>query len=283
MSSAYLLRDIVAALSGVSHPLMPLSEIQSLESFVLMPSELDLPASPSTTVPQYSNVVTRRPQPQVHTALLDARQTHALRDRARAERTTVQGCIGAAFLLAIAAESAITEPLRCLSPINVRQHLPATVAEAVGLYITYGLSRHDNLHWGDFWGVARSLTRQLKPALQAPFRDVAIRQDVMASLPPAALIVQGMQQQYGYDLLVTNLGQLNLQSDANDINITELYGPAVMANIPQERIVGVATVGDRLSLTFCSAEDVYTPLEISRLMKKATAHLDNAVDLVICA
>jgi hypothetical protein len=52
------------------------------------------------------------------------------------------------------------------------------------------------------------------------FSNVATRQEVMASRPPAELIVQGMQQQYGDDLLMINLGQLNLQSEANDIVIT---------------------------------------------------------------
>jgi NRPS condensation-like uncharacterized protein len=282
MSSAYLLRDIVAGLSGVLHPFIPLSAAQSLESLVLMPSELAPLASLSAIAPQYSTVITRRPQPQVHTMVLEGRQTRALRDRARAEQTTVHGCIGAAFLLAIASDSTITEPLRCLSPINVRQHLPATVAEAIGLYITYGLSVHDDLHRQNFWEVARSLTHQLKPALQDPFNGVATRHEVIASQPPAELIVQGMQQQYGYDLLVTNLGHLHLQSGANPINITELYGPAVMANMPQERVVGVATVGDRLSLTFCSPRDVYTPLEVNKLMEKATEQLQDAMDLAIC-
>lgn len=280
LSSAYLLRDIVAGLSNPSVSYRPLSAAKSLESLVLTTGE-----NPPTLAspPRYSTVVTRRPQPQVHTTLLDTSLTRALRDRARSEQTTVHGGIGAAFLLAIAAESPTLDPLRCLSPINVRPHLPVSVAEAVGLYITYGLSHHPELNRTAFWDVARSLTNQLKPALQSPFGEVAVRHEVMSSLPPAELVVQGMQQQYGYDLLVTNLGQLNLQSTPNGINITELYGPAVMAGMQQERIVGVATVSEGLSLTFCSPGDVYTPVAAAALMKKATAHLEDAVALAACA
>ncbi|CAN1209536.1 condensation domain-containing protein [Tumidithrix helvetica PCC 7403] len=290
MSVAYLIRDIVQGLESdlpvVRLPMTrELSESFPIESVV--PSMDEKLSAPPAGTPQqealssgYSTEVSTRPRPHIRTALLSAELTWALNDRCREQKTSVHGAIAAAFLLALAGQKGVTSSqLKCLSPINVRSHLMPTVGEAVGLYITYGLTNHELPFDSTLWEIARSFKSQLSEAmmLHRLFEVIPPRQAAIATLPSAQVMVQGMQQQYGYDLLVTNLGRLNLEQQFGSLQIESLYGPAVMAGMEQERIVGVATLGDRLSLTVSSPAHVTSSLQASSFLAEALQFLSHAV------
>ncbi|MFM7600429.1 MAG: condensation domain-containing protein [Pseudanabaena sp.] len=265
LSGAYLIRDIVARIAtpncsatAISRELTTSAPVESIipQSFRFpteSPHQSDHVAAQEQAA-FYADKATTRVRPHVRTAILSAQLTKQLSVLCREEHTTVHGAIGAAFLLALASQGKTDlSHYKCLSPISIRSHLPATVQEDVGLYITYGLTHHQVTASSLFWEVARSLKSQLDDArqLQQLFGNFAPRQAVMTTCPDAQIVVQGMQQQYGYDLLVTNLGKLTFGQQFGGLKVKELYAPAVMAGVENERVVGVATLGDRLSLTAC--------------------------------
>ncbi|MGB8701647.1 MAG: condensation domain-containing protein [Thermosynechococcaceae cyanobacterium] len=252
MSVAYLMRDIVQGLGSEPEQVRALSDAPTLEQLTVPMAPVDSPEPFSSKQPAYNSTVSTRPRPHFRTTWLPARLTQQLRDRSRAEHTSVHGVVSAAFLLSLARQRGDqASSLKCLSPINVRSHLSPSVSEALGLYIAYGLTHHDLSLGESIWDMARSLKAQLSEAAKPSqwMTDLSGRQTVAATCPDPHTVGQGMQQQYGFDLLVTNLGQLNLAQPSGPVGIESLYGPAVMTGLTQERVVGVATWGDRLSLS----------------------------------
>jgi NRPS condensation-like uncharacterized protein len=263
LSGALMLRDIVQGLSITQidnfdderfhqRPLSAALPIEkALVNTVLLPPEVTAQNQPLIESPIS---ISTRNLPHVRTALLSAELTHQIVAQSRREQTTVHGAISAAFLMALARHKG-TEPnqLKCFSPINVRSHLALPMLDAVGLYISYGLTHHEVSFNSSFWAIARSVKSQLAqfsdPKLL--FSELLQRQQFISTLPTAPMVFQARQQR-GYDLLVTNLGKLPLEQKFGDIRIEEFYGPAVMAGVDREQIVGVATWGDRLSLTALS-------------------------------
>jgi NRPS condensation-like uncharacterized protein len=264
LSGALMLRDIVQELSGEQiddsdderlhqRPLSAALPIEkALVNTVLLSPEVAVQNQPLMESPVS---ISTRNLPHIRTALLSAELTQQIVMQCRREQTTVHGAISAAFLLVLARQKG-TEPnqLKCLSPINVRSHLALPIPDAVGLYISYGLTHHTVSFNSSFWATARSVKSQLAELSypQLLFSELLQRQQFMSTLPTPLMVSQATQQQRSYNLLVTNLGKLPLEQKFGNICIEEFYGPAVMAGIDQEQIVGVSTWSDRLSLTALS-------------------------------
>jgi hypothetical protein len=289
LSGAYLLQDIVKGLETEVSITSHLSDYPPVE--FLLPHQFRVEDLPSDAqlfqseldLPPYSATASTRSQPHVRTALLSSSLTKQLGDRCRKENTSVHGAISAAFLLTLARQKELAVPqLKCLSPISVRSHLHPAVEQAVGLYITYGLTHHQLAADSSLWEVARSLKSQLSEAMQPHqlFGEFSPRQDVMSSCPDAQMVAQGMQMQYGYDLLVTNLGRLEIEQQFGSLRIEELYGPAVMSGVEDERVVGVATLGDRLSLIAAFPASSTSDTNATRTLEEALVLLGDAVNSV---
>jgi Condensation domain len=274
LSGALMLRDIVRGLSDERVEHHPLSAALPIEKTLFNASILDPEVVAQNHVLESDVAVSTRSLPHVRTALLSAELTQNLIMVSRREQTTVHGAIGAAFLLALAKQrETTTSQLKCLSPINVRSHLSLSQPDDVGLYITYGLTHHELSLDSSFWTIARSLKSQLAQlsAPQSLFNTLFRRQQFLSTLPDAPTVSQAMQQQHGYDLLLTNLGRIPLEQQFGDVQISEFYGPAVMTGMEQEQVVGVATWGDRLSLTALSP---------SATAASATAFLAEGLELL---
>jgi hypothetical protein len=281
LSIAYLIRDIVQGLEAEAALVKELSECPAMEQLMTASSNVESSEQNSQPAPEYSTAVATRPRPHLRAALLSADLTQHLRDRCRAEQTSVHGAISAAFLLSLAGQQE-TWPtqLKCLSPMSMRSQL--AVGETVGLYIEFLLTTHQLRADSSLWEVARSLKSQLSEAM-LPERLLAAtphRQAVMATCPAAATVAEGMQQRYDYNLLVTNLGRLNLEQQFGSLRIAELYGPAVMTGGEQKQIVGVATLGDRLSVTVSSSSTTTSGLAVSAMLAEAIQLLSDAVQTV---
>lgn len=271
MSAAYLIRDIVQGLESEGSGLRTLSEAHPIEQLIPIHERATLPQE--TFLPrEYSATVSRRPRPHVRTALLSAELTQQLCDRARQENTSVHGAISAAFLLAMARQRGSS--LKCQSPIDVRSQLTPSAGETIGLYITCGLTQHDLKEDSSLWETARSVKSQLSESMIPTQLFEVIRQNQMltASLPEAQTVCQAMQEQ-DYDLVVTNLGRLPFGQQFGSLRIEALYGPVVLTGMENEQIVGVATLGDQLSLTVSNSSTTTSEME-------ASASLTDALDLL---
>ncbi|KAM3092853.1 phthiocerol/phthiodiolone dimycocerosyl transferase family protein [Phormidesmis sp. 146-35] len=216
--------------------------------------------------------MTSRSRPHVRTVLLSAELTQQVCDRARQENTTVHGAISAAFLLAMARQQ---EGLfKCQSPIDVRSQL-TPIPETVGLYISYGITQHDLKQNSSLWQTARSLKAQLETMKTAPqvFEIIHQVRGQLASLPAAETVCTATQKPPAFDLVVTNLGRLPFEQQFGSLRLEAIYGPAVLNGMEPERLVGVATLGNRLSITV-------TNPSITTSAQAASASLEEALDLL---
>jgi hypothetical protein len=108
-----------------------------------------------------------------------------------------------------------------------------------------------------FWDVARSVKSQLLQADVAEqlIEDSQTRQATMTTLPDTATFAEVLKQ-LSSQLAVTNLGLIQIPQQYDKIWIEALYAPAVLSG-NLKRVVGVSTLGDRLSvmITFALPTD----------------------------
>lgn len=246
LSGIYLMRDIIQGLGGKQFERSDLSVAIPLES--ALPGSTpcsDKIAKPTDYLPPQS----RRPRPHIRTVVLSPERTQQLIQCSRAERTTVHSAISAAFLLTLTQQSG--DAIRCLHPINVRSKLSLPMPDGVGLYICLCTTSHALKADSAFWDVARSVKSQLSQIdiAQQLVEERQLRYPTMAQLTDAITFIEDLQSQYPCHLTVTNLGRVDMAQQYGNIRIAALYAPVVMSGVDQGRIVGVATLGDRLALT----------------------------------
>ena len=250
LSGVYLVRDILQALDGKQFERTALSTVLSLES--ALPGIVPYPeatAKPTDYLPPLSH----RPRPHVRSIFLSTELTQQLLHRSRAEGTTIHGAISAAFLFALTQQDfKPRDAIGCLHPVNVRPQLSLPILNGVGLYICLCMTSHSLEVDSAFWDVARLVKSQLPQIdiAQRLVEECQLRQATMAHLTDAATFVEDLQSQYPCQLTVTNLGRLELAQQYGNIRIEALHAPAVMTD---GRIVGAATLGDRLALTLSFA------------------------------
>jgi NRPS condensation-like uncharacterized protein len=250
LSGVYLIRDILQGLEGKIFERSDLSAAVSLESAIpgIAPSP-EATSKPKDYLPPQS----RRPQPHIRTVVLSAELTQKLIQRSRAEHTTVHGAISAAFLLALTQQDAPSDVIRCLHPINVRSQLSLPMPDGVGLYLSLGTTTHSLQADSAFWDVARSVKSQLSQIdiAQQLVEKCQLLQPTMANLTDVTAFVEEVRSQYSHPLTVTNLGRINMAQQYGDIRIEALQFLPPTGVVG--RVVGVATLGDRLALTLSSA------------------------------
>lgn len=281
MSNIYLLQDIVQALEGKTFERADLSTSLSLEE--AFPR---LAPAPEVTGEgtHYSTTISRRPQPHIRSAMLSAELTQQLIERSRTEQTTIQGAISAAFLLALMQQPLrSSDPLQCVHPINVRSHLSLPMPDAVGLYVNSCTTTHALEPNSAFWEVARSVKSQIlqTDVVQQLVEDSQTRQATLANLPDPVALAEILKQ-VAFQLVVTNLGLIQIPQQYDKIRIEALYAPAVLSGNAPERVVGVSTLGDRISLTivFAPPTDVNrdeSDLAATNFLSEGMKHLENAV------
>ncbi|MBW4430455.1 MAG: hypothetical protein KME28_01470 [Pelatocladus maniniholoensis HA4357-MV3] len=252
LSGIYLMRDIVQGLGGKTFERSNFSAALSLESAI---SGIAPCPKASPKPKDYLPPLSRRPHPHIRNVVLSPELTQKLIQRSRAERTTVHGAISAAFLLALAQQDVKPrDVMRCLHPVNVRSQLSLPMPDGVGLYICLCMTTHSRMADSAFWDVARSVKSQLSQIDTARHlvEERQLRQPTMANLTDATAFVKELQSQYPCQLTVTNLGRIDMAQQYGNIRIEALHAPVVMSGVDLGRIVGVATLGDCLTLTLSS-------------------------------
>ncbi|MBW4617288.1 MAG: hypothetical protein KME21_29505 [Desmonostoc vinosum HA7617-LM4] len=273
LSGVYLMRDILQGLAGKIFERSELSAALSLESAIpgIAPSK-ETTVKPKDYLPPLS----RPPQPHIHTVVLSPELTQQLIQRSRAEHTTVHGAISAAFLLALTQQDVkLSDVMRCLHPVNVRSQLSLPMPDGVGLYLSMGTTTHSLQADSAFWDVARSVKSQLSQIdiAQQLVEECQLLQPTMANLTDVTAFVEEVRSQYSYPLTVTNLGRINMAQQYGDIRIEALQFLPPTGVVG--RVVGVATLGDRLALTFTSTPS----MDVDRVQsdRAATAFLSAGV------
>jgi hypothetical protein len=177
-----------------------------------------------------------------------------LRVTARAEGTTVQGALIAAFFLAGRrySERWRAAPVMCFSPIDLRPILG--ISDAAGAVISVlpsVMQPSDDL---PFWEFARKLKEGMR-ALQTRESIAlglnAVREVVRREGDPDDLNTIDAKGFYNHDLMISNYGDPGVRTDFGQLRLKGLY-PSVISGGIDTQTISVLTVEGALHITHIS-------------------------------
>ncbi len=266
MGMTYLVRDILQALSGKPLDKLPLEpSMDALFGFE--------EASAAGPAPEWDaeTMLARRlpPWPQMQTFRLDPNLTVALKHRAKQEGATVHAALMTAIAVAGARLSLWQKnPIRALSPVNVRQALG--LGEVSGVYAIGAASELDPVRAArdaaGFWEVAREASLSLAsrrnretalPVVAALRQFTSRAPDVEAALDFAANVM-------ARDFLVTNHGELPIPTRYGELELEALW-PSILASFGQgEHVFIVATMKGVLCVAYAAEKPLPELLSVMR-------------------
>ena len=268
-SAVFLLRDILQAIGMLDQPLPALLPQESYEQMVSQCVE-NYPISfePSLSTIYVKPKLPENSRPRLQAWSLSKSETLSIINRCKKARTSVHSTICAAFLLATAALSTPINTLKCLSPVDIRRFI--SIDDDFGYYFVAVTTNHDVTPDTSLWDLAYSVKVQLnqKTAPKEVFAHLPGLEAFMSASPRHEDVVAMMEAVNDNDILVSNLGQLTIPQHYGELQLTAVYGPALTGHIKQDLVVGVATLGDLMSLTL-----VYLESDISHSEEIGRAHV----------
>jgi hypothetical protein len=266
-SLVFAIRDTLQVLAG--HALEPLSSVGPLDS-LLQPFRTGSAETKSAgaSFPSPGSLDVYRTNdgspPSVKALKLGQDFTSELRRRSGMEGTTVHGA-----LVAAAVEAArLTSPELRAATINVGSAIDCrgVVAGGEGVaLLSAGGSILVHPENRDFWELARFARRCIVP-IKAP--------EVMASLmgglteylatPRTDNDIAALMAGLRFDINISNLGRLSIETRYGELTWARLWGPAILAGFKGEQEIGVATINGSLSLLHASHSPLPLFLEVMR-------------------
>ncbi|WP_375506504.1 condensation domain-containing protein [uncultured Nostoc sp.] len=217
----------------------------------------------------------------VSSGSLSPETTRLLIARCRQEQTSVHAAICAAFLLAVRQQNHSEQPqnINCSSPINLRPYLISANQEDVSFCITAERTLHLLNSDANFWEVARSVKQQLKQSITSNklFKKIFQLQEWLSTDPSPDDALQAFKDQLDYDIAVSNLTRLTIAQQFGELELQAVYGPVVTTGVKNDRLVGVATLGDQLFLTLVCSERVMLRSQTKTLHEEAIHLLNKAI------
>jgi len=287
LSGAYLIRDILREVSDPGSDRQVLPELPSFEELI----PLSYIARSSDSVDKIARLEVKNRDSIEKEILgdwqlrllhwcLPSSETAALVSRCRQEQTSVHGAICASFLLSIADEvkSGNNAVLKCLSPLNIRNYLEPPIGENFGAYYTGGLISYQLSNSPNFWEVARELKYQINHLMEdgKMFDKVPKFRAFLSTKPDPIATRQYVENLIGSDITVTNLGRLNIPHQYGVLQLQKLY--LTVTGIKNEPIiVGVATIGDNMFITFRYLESLISQASAQRIKKRAMQRLREVI------
>lgn len=294
ISVTYLIRDILQAMptatpSVYATPItfgQSLSVPPSLEDLIVdrSPEKVSLLKPIPTFISDSFAVGQHARQPNrsfVSSGSLSPETTHLLIARCRQEQTSVHAAICAAFILAVRQQnhSKQTQNLNCTSPINLRPYLTSANQENLSLYIGAERTSHLLNFDANFWEVARSAKQQLKQSMTSNklFGKIFQLQQWLSTFKSPDDALQVFKDQLDYDISVSNLMRLTIAQQFGELELQAIYGPVVTTGVKNDRLVGVATLGDRLFFTLVCSERMMLQSQTKTLHQEAIYLLNEAI------
>jgi hypothetical protein len=255
LSSAFVIRDILEALSG--KPLQSLTRTEPQENLcsaaAVTPPPPSAPAYPSATLLKRDVG-----GPAIQALKLSKELTMKLRTHAHEVGATVHGALVAAFTFAGRQLSTdwLKHPVRVISPVNNRRILgledqcTLSIIFPTGAY-TPDLEEH-------LWDVARTVKDDLTPVRTAAGLSTVFAgfRQLMSTSPDVAQIAAFELQVCACEGMVSNLGVLHFETSSGRFKLESLWGPSVFVGIEGEQMIGVATLNGAIHLLHTS----YTPI-----------------------
>ena len=271
LSSAYAIRDVLRAVAGATlEPLPPMPNLEALVNLSQQGSsnahEDGEPELAQRMRPEFFRISAQRGRgigfrqsdqslPSIETLSLSPEMTRSLIERARKEQTTVHAALCSALVMA-GRESVSAwddSPVRVRSPFSLRKQLG--IGEDCGVFVWARNVTMSATTPADFSDMARFAKASLteKQSLSSVAREtMGLEQAVNSGI--GVQDATEISAQNACELLLTNLGKVNVQPDTDSLRLKELWGPAVLSS--NEQTVGVTTANDSLCLLYTS----FTPI-----------------------
>ncbi|MEM9150105.1 MAG: condensation domain-containing protein [Cyanobacteria bacterium P01_F01_bin.3] len=218
--------------------------------------------------------------------------TASLVERSRAEQVTVNSALWTAFLAAQYDSQVDRRQYRQRSAlaVNTREKLRISAGESFGFYASSLTVKLPYSPRRSFWDNARKVhsriskelartnlfrmlsSEQIHPTLLDAlyFQKYGLLDD---AIPGQFLRKMGWHQiTYGYAL--TNVGRFDIPTSYGPLKLEGVYGPLFYSDV-EEKMVGVITVGGRLSFLHASRETVVG--DATCLQQAAMRHLETAI------
>jgi hypothetical protein len=266
LSSAFVIRDILEALSGKF--LQPLTLTEPQENLCSAAAE---PLPPSAPVYPPATLLRRDAGgPTVQALKLSKELTMKLRTHAREVGATVHGALVAAFTFAGRQLSSdwLTHPVRVVSPVNNRKLLGLEDQCALSIIFPTGAYAPDSTE--HLWNVARTVKDELTPVRTAQGLSTVFSgfRQLMSTSPNVAQIAAFELQVCACEGMVSNLGILPFETSFGGFKLESLWGPSVFVGIEGEQMIGAATANGAIHLLHTS----YSP--IPKLLQTMEATLE---------
>jgi hypothetical protein len=217
--------------------------------------------------------------------------TAGLAEQCHNENVTVNSALWTAFL---SAQSEVQVDRRryhqrSALAVNTRGKLRVSAGESFGFYASSLTVKLPYSPWRSFWDNARRVHSKITKELARTnlFRMLSAEQvhptllDSLyfqkyglldAGIPSKLLRKMGWHQiTYGYAL--TNVGRFDIPTSYGLLELDAVYGPLFYSDV-EEKMVGVITVGERLSFLHASNKSVVG--DATRLQESAMRHLEQA-------
>jgi hypothetical protein len=252
-SVAFVIRDLLQALSG--KPVARLSVIPSLEEILGVTSngasypksEGEQPWSQARPA-VFVNKENRRPR--IKSSSLTTELSRRLRERARQEGTTVHGALSSAVAVAFweVVDDLSASPVWIFSAIDTRKRLG--LGENCGVLVGSGMVMIEPREATSFWEIARAATARLGRAksLEAIKAATHNTHQVMRKGIDVPTVAAVAAQRFGHDILLTNLGALEYQTDFGELQLEAVWGPAFSTRLVDAHAIGVATTNGSIRL-----------------------------------
>ena len=249
-----IVEDLIAAVSGevlgAPFPLLPaIEEFFGLEELGAYTERLAGKAAPS-------DFPLSLPIPSVERQLLHAKDLKVLQATARAEGTTVQGALIAAFFLAgrLYSRRWRTDTVACFSPIDLRPMVNRRNAAGVLIGVHPSMMQP----WDDlpFWEFARQLKQDMRASQTKEFAALvfnAVRQVVQREGDPDDMNTIDTKGFYNHDLLISNYGDPGVRTNFGHLRLKALY-PSVITGGIDTQTISVLTVDGKLHITHISRQ-----------------------------
>jgi len=190
---------------------------------------------------------------------LSVKETSLLGERCRAERTSVQGALCAAFITPYAERYPDQEKHYAEIPVNLRRFLKDGSSPAHP--ICTGLAMVEIEGSNDLWAMARkakaAMDQSITPSLLIQGQVVSSIVEKMPAIPAFTV---------DYDLSISNVGRLDWPSSYGKLEFLGLHAPIFNVNQAGHRVMGANTSAGRLHLTYIS-HDPEAPWLASRGME----------------
>ncbi|MBE9067397.1 hypothetical protein IQ260_12095 [Leptolyngbya cf. ectocarpi LEGE 11479] len=234
----------------------------------------------------------RNTKMQVLAWAMDSDATANLVERSRAEQVTVNSALWTAFLAAQYDDQIDRRRYRQRSAlaVNTCEQLRSSAGESFGFYASSLTVKLPYSPQRSFWDNTRKIHSRISKELARTnlFRMLSSEQihptllDSLyfrkyglldGAIPNQFLRKMGWHQiTYGYAL--TNVGRFDIPTSYGPLKLEGVYGPLFYSDV-EEKMVGVITVGGRLSFLHASRETVVG--DATRFQKAAMRYLETAI------